>query len=225
MSEKEFKMPALGESFPTIAVETTVGAMLLPDSYKGKWFVLFSHPGDFTPVCSSEFESFSMSKGDFDDLGCELIGLSLDSVDEHKKWQTWFLDHAPVPVVFPIIGGVSAETLALKLGMVFKHYGNRSVRTVFIVDPNGILRLMMYYPMEIGRNISEILRSVRALQKFDKEALMTPADWPNNKWLGKDATLVPTPKTDEGKLKLEKGLEKGEILTKAPWFNFIPGKN
>jgi len=220
MSENIYKMPSLGEAFPKTAVESTIGTLILPDDYKGKWFVLFSHPGDFTPVCSSEFESFSMSKHLFDEVNCELIGLSLDSIDSHKKWQTWFLDHAPSPVTFPIIGGESADTLAEKLGMVFKAYGKKSVRTVFIVDPKGILRLMMFYPMEIGRNISEIIRSVKALQKFDKDKVFTPADWPNNAWLGSDATLIPTPSTEDDKEKLQKEIDKGNVMTKAPWFNY-----
>ena len=220
MVENNYKMPSLGEAFPKTAVDTTIGKIILPDDYAGKWFVLFSHPGDFTPVCSSEFESFSMSKNLFDEIDCELIGLSLDSIDSHKKWQTWFLDHAPSPVTFPIIGDKSAETLALKLGMVFEAYGKKSVRTVFIVDPKGTLRLMMYYPMEIGRNISEIVRSVKALQKFDKDNVFTPADWPNNAWLGSKATLIPTPNTEVEKIELQKDIEKGNVLTKASWFNY-----
>ena len=224
MSKNEFKMPALGEPFPRTEVETTAGNFVLPDHYKGKWFVLFSHPGDFTPVCTSEFESFSMSKHLFDEIDCELIGLSLDSVESHVDWATWFLSNAPAPVTFPIIGNDSAEVLAQKLGMVFKTYGNSTVRTVFIVDPKGVLRLMMYYPMEIGRSISEIVRSVKALQKFERENLMTPADWPNNTWLGKDAVIVPNSSVPEDKAKLEKDLASGKAVSKAPWFNFIPGK-
>ena len=213
-------LPALGEDFPRTEVDTNLGPKILPDDYKGKWFVLFSHPGDFTPVCTSEFESFAMEEKTFKDMNCELIGLSLDTIEGHQKWVDWINEHAPSPVNFPIIGNESANIMASKLGMVHKKLGNAAIRAVFIVDDKGVLRLMMYYPMVIGRNISEVVRSVKALQVFDKSMVLTPADYPHNKWLGENVVLVPGAYTEQGKVKLAQAVETGEITQKAPWFNY-----
>lgn len=217
---QELRLPALGENFPKTEVETTQGTKLLPDAYAGKWFVLFSHPGDFTPVCTTEFISFAMSDKEFKDMNCELIGLSLDTVEEHHKWIDWIKENSPVEVKFPIIGGESSKVMANKLGMVHEKLGNASVRAVFIVDDKGILRLMMYYPMTIGRNISEIVRSVMALQTSDKNQVATPADYPHNKWLGENIALVPGAADDEGKKKQAAAIEAGDLKSKAPWLNY-----
>ncbi|MDC7127052.1 MAG: peroxiredoxin [Spirochaetales bacterium] len=219
MSNK-LSLPALGEKFPHLEVSTSQGAKVLPEDYNGKWFVLFSHPGDFTPVCTTEFESFAMHEKEFHDLNCELIGLSLDSVEEHKNWISWINENAPAPINYPVIGDESAIEVANTLGMVHSALGNASIRAVFIVDDKGFLRLMMYYPMVIGRNISEIVRSVKALQIFDKEKVLLPADYPNNKWLGDSKALLISPQNEEMQTQYEAAKEAGKINSKADWFWF-----
>ncbi len=187
-------LPLLGEAMPEINVITTNGNMSLPSDMKGSWFVLFSHPGDFTPVCTTEFISFQNHMKEFDKLGCKLIGLSNDRVFSHIKWIEWIKDNFNVDITFPIIE--SSESISLKLGMIHPGKGSSTVRAVFIVDPNCILRLMLYYPQEVGRNIDEIVRAVKALQTADQQG-PTPADWPNNSIL-KDDVMVPSPTTLEG---------------------------
>lgn len=224
MSKQEMHFPILGEKFPRTTVETTKGQAILPDTYAGNWFVLFSHPRDFTPVCTSEYESFSMAYGDFADIDCKLIGLSLDSVSSHNEWINWINEYAPKTVLFPIIGNHSARILAEKLGMVHEGYGKATVRSVFIVDKEGILRLMMYYPMNIGRSIKEILRVVKALQTSKKDHTMTPADWPDNEWVGHRSVFVKNPRNMEEKQILTRAVKEGNIESKASWFNYIPGR-
>ena len=167
-TETKPNLPLLGDKFPEVEVMTTAGKMTLPDAFKGSWFVLFSHPADFTPVCTTEFVAFQKRIKDFDALNCKLIGLSIS---------------------FPVIAGT--ESLALKLGMLHPGKGTNTVRVVFVVDPKGIMRLMLYYPQEVGRNIDEILRIVKALQTSDEQGAMS-ANWPNNELIG-DRVIVPPP--------------------------------
>ncbi len=182
-------MPLLGDKMPTIEAATTAGKMKLPDDLKGSWFVLFSHPADFTPVCTTEFVAFQRRMQDFDALGCRLVGLSIDQVFAHIKWIDWIKENLNTEITFPVIAGT--ESMALKLGMLHPGKGTNTVRVVFIVDPQGTLRLMLYYPQEVGRNVDEILRAVKALQTSDKQGAM-PAGWPNNELLG-DRVIVPPP--------------------------------
>lgn len=187
-------LPLLGEPMPEVDVVTTDGNMKLPTDMKGSWFILFSHPGDFTPVCTTEFISFQNHMAEFDKLGCKLIGLSNDRVFSHIKWIEWIKENFNIDITFPIVE--SNESLGLKLGMLHPGKGTSTVRAVFIVDPNGILRLMLYYPQEVGRNIDEIVRAVKALQIADTQG-PTPADWPNNSLL-KDDVMIPAPTTLAG---------------------------
>ncbi len=161
--------------------------MKLPGDFKGSWFVLFSHPADFTPVCTTEFFAFQKRMKEFDELGCKLIGLSIDQVFAHIKWVDWIKEKLGVEITFPVIAGT--ESIAVKLGMLHPGKGTNTVRVVFVVDPQGVLRLMLYYPQEIGRNVDEILRIVKALQTSDKQGAM-PAHWPNNELIG-DRVIVP----------------------------------
>ncbi len=148
-------MPLLGDRFPEVEVVSTHGAMRLPDDMAGKWFVLFSHPGDFTPVCTTEFFAFAKRAEKFRELNTELIGLSIDQIQSHLKWIEWINDNLHIEVPFPIIAdGMGA--LATKLGMIHPEKGTNTVRAVFIVDDKGIVRLMVYYPQEVGRNVDEI---------------------------------------------------------------------
>ena len=183
-------LPLLGDPMPEVQVTTTAGPMTLPRDMKGSWFVLFSHPADFTPVCTTEFVAFQNRMKEFDALGCKLIGLSIDQVFAHIKWMDWIKDTLGVEITFPVIAGTDA--IATKLGMLHPGKGTNTVRVVFVVDPEGILRLMLYYPQEIGRNLDEIIRVVKALQTSDSQGVAIPANWPNNELIG-DRGIVPPP--------------------------------
>jgi peroxiredoxin (alkyl hydroperoxide reductase subunit C) len=187
-------IPLLGEKVPEMEVQTTHGRMTIPNYFSGKWFVLFSHPGDFTPVCTTEFVAFQKMKTEFDELNCALIGLSVDQVFSHMKWTEWIRDNMDVEITFPIIADTGA--VAAKLGMVHPGKGTNTVRAVFVVDPNGVMRLMLYYPQEIGRNMNEILRAVKALQIADEKKVALPANWPNNDLFG-DEVIIPPPSDEK----------------------------
>jgi peroxiredoxin (alkyl hydroperoxide reductase subunit C) len=185
------RMPLLGEKFPEVNVQTTHGAMNLPGDYKGKWFVLFSHPADFTPVCTTEFVAFAQKADEFKKMGVELIGLSVDQVFSHIKWVDWIKDNLNVEIPFPVIAD-SAEGVSKALGMIHPGKSNsNTVRAVFVVDPEGKLRLMIYYPQEIGRNVDEVIRAVKALQTSDANAVATPENWPDNKLIGNHVIVPP----------------------------------
>ena len=187
-------IPLIGEPFPEIEVNTTKGLLKLPSAFKGKWFVLFSHPADFTPVCTTEFVAFAKRYEDFKKLNTELIGLSVDSSYSHIKWIDWIKEKLGVDIPFPIIADVSGA-VASKLGMIHAK-SVHTVRAVFIVDPDGIIRAIFYYPAELGRNIDEILRAVKALQVADQYKAAMPANWPNNELIG-ERVIVPPPTTVE----------------------------
>ncbi|MFB6093292.1 MAG: peroxiredoxin [Haloquadratum sp.] len=186
--------PGIGERFPDLTVETTHGEVSLPDDYEGQWFVLFSHPGDFTPVCTTEFVAFEERREEFEALNAELIGLSVDRVHSHLKWTDWIDENLDVDIGFPIIAD-DQGSVAQTLGMLHPGAGTSTVRSVFIVDPEGTVRLTLTYPMEIGRNIDEILRSLRALQKSDADDVAAPANWPDNETFG-DRVLLSPPATE-----------------------------
>ncbi len=191
------RMPLLGEKFPEVKVQTTHGQMTLPNDYEGKWFVLFSHPADFTPVCTTEFVAFAQKADEFKKMGVELIGLSVDQVFSHIKWVEWIKDNLNVEIPFPVIAD-SAEGVSKALGMI--HPGKSSsntVRAVFVVDPKGNLRLMIYYPQEIGRNVDEVIRAVKALQMSDKFGVAAPENWPNNDLIGDHVIVPPATNVEE----------------------------
>lgn len=187
MDEREFNMPLLGDAFPELSVQTTHGPMNIPGDYKGKWFVLFSHPADFTPVCTTEFVAFQNRYDQFEELGCSLIGMSIDQVFSHIKWIDWIKEKLDIEIKFPIIA--ANDSIAMKLGMLHPGKGTNTVRAVFIGDPKGKVRLVLYYPQEVGRNMDEILRVVKALQISDKQGAMA-AGWPENELIG-DRIIVP----------------------------------
>ena len=187
-------VPGIGETFPELTVETSMGERSLPDDYEGQWLVLFSHPGDFTPVCTSEFVAFEQRREEFEELNAELLGLSVDRVHSHIKWTEWIAENLDVDIGFPIIAD-DQGTVAQRLGMLHPGAGTATVRTVFVIDPEGTVRLRLTYPMEIGRNIDEVLRSLRALQKSDDDGVAAPADWPNNETFG-DQVLLSPPSTE-----------------------------
>lgn len=196
-------MPLLGDKFPEMKVATTRGEKNLPGDYKGKWFVLFSHPADFTPVCTTEFVAFQKRYDKFRALNCELIGLSVDQVFAHIKWEEWIKEKIGVEIAFPIIADTGA--VAEKLGLIHPGKGTNTVRAVLIVDDNGVIRIMFYYPQELGRNMDEILRAVEGMQTSDKYGVAMPAHWPESEVVGKDHVIIPPPKdVDTAKERLEK---------------------
>ncbi|MGI5173420.1 peroxiredoxin [Treponema sp. HNW] len=196
-------MPLLGAKIPSMTVKTTHGMMNIPEDYKGKWFVLFSHPADFTPVCTTEFVSFQKHYDDFRALNCELIGLSIDQVQSHIKWTEFINDKLNTKIEFPVIADDMGK-VASNLGMIHPGKGTNTVRAVFVVDPNGLLRLMIYYPQEIGRNMDEIVRAVKALQVSDKNGVACPANWPNNELI-QDQVIIP-PAGDEKTAEERRGM-------------------
>ncbi|MGB8247341.1 MAG: peroxiredoxin, partial [Chlorobium sp.] len=173
----ETGMPLLGDDFPEMKVQTTHGPMNIPGDLKGSWFVLFSHPADFTPVCTTEFHAFQERIADFDRIGCKLIGMSVDQVFSHIKWVEWIKENLDTEITFPIVA--ANDRIAMQLGMLHPGKGSNTVRAVFVGDPQGKVRLMLYYPQEIGRNIDEIVRAVRALQVSDANKVAIPANWPS----------------------------------------------
>ncbi|MFO8018327.1 MAG: peroxiredoxin [Promethearchaeia archaeon] len=190
--ERTIGIPLIGDEFPTMKVKTTHGDMFLPDDMTengNKWFILFSHPGDFTPVCTTEFYAFSTRYEKFQELNCNLIGLSIDQVFAHIKWAEWIEDNLDQKVPFPIIA--DHGEVGKKLGMIHPGQGASTVRAVFLVDPKGVIRIILYYPKELGRNLDEIERIVKAMQIADEESVAMPADWPNNQLIGDEVILHP----------------------------------
>jgi len=190
MEDAKFNMPLLGDPFPELSVITTHGKMNIPGDFKGSWFVLFSHPADFTPVCTTEFVAFQKRQPEFEKLGCKLIGMSIDQVFSHIKWEQWIKDKLGIEITFPIVA--ANDQIAMKLGMLHPGKGTNTVRAVFIGDPQGKVRLVLYYPQEIGRNMDEVVRVVKTLQIADNNKVAVPAGWPENELIG-DHVIIPPP--------------------------------
>ena len=195
-------MPLLGDAFPEMKVQTTHGEMQLPQAFAGKWFVLFSHPADFTPVCTTEFVAFQKRYDKFRALNCELIGMSVDQVFSHIKWEEWIRENLKVEIQFPIIADTGA--VAQKLGLIHPGKGTNTVRAVFIVDDKGLIRIIFYYPQELGRNMDEILRAVKAMQISDSNGVAMPAQWPDNEIVGDHVIIPPAKDVKTAKERLEK---------------------
>ncbi|MEA3344210.1 MAG: peroxiredoxin [Patescibacteria group bacterium] len=200
-------MPLLGDSFPAMKVQTTHGEKNLPNDFLGKWFVLFSHPADFTPVCTTEFVAFQKRYDKFKELNCELIGLSVDQVFAHIKWEEWIKEKLEVEIQFPIIADTGA--VAEKLGLIHPGKGTNTVRAVFVVDTEGKIRIMLYYPQELGRNMDEILRAVKAMQIADKNGVAMPANWPNNELIQDNVIIPPAQDVKTAKERLAKAKDGG----------------
>jgi peroxiredoxin (alkyl hydroperoxide reductase subunit C) len=182
--------PLIGDPFPHLEVVTTRGRKVLPDAFKGKWFILFSHPADFTPVCTTEFVAFQKRYPEFQKLNTELIGLSVDQVFAHIKWEEWIKENIKVEIQYPIIADTGR--VANALGLIHPGKGSSTVRGVYFVDPKGIIRAILFYPQELGRNFDEFLRMIKGFQLADKEKVAIPANWPNNELIG-DRVIVPPP--------------------------------
>ena len=188
MEEQKHQMPLLGDDFPELKVRTTHGPMKLPGDLKGSWFVLFSHPADFTPVCTTEFVAFQKRVSQFDALGTKLIAMSVDQVFSHIKWIEWIKEKLGVEITYPVIA--ANDDTANRLGLLHPGKGTNTVRAVFIVDPKGKVRLILYYPQEIGRDIDEVVRTVNALQISDAQDVAIPAGWPKNELI-QDRVIIP----------------------------------
>lgn len=182
-------LPQLNEPAPAFEAVTTHGVVKLSD-YKGKWVVLFSHPADFTPVCTTEFVAFSRLNPEFEKRNVQLIGLSIDSHYSHIAWARNIEQHFGVKVPFPIIADLDMK-VASAYGMVHPTASTtQAVRAVFVIDDKSVLRAMIYYPLSNGRNMDEILRLIDALQTSDRENVATPANWRPG-----DKVVVPPPRT------------------------------
>ncbi len=190
-------MPRLNEPAPSFTAPSTDGEISLSD-YAGKWVVLFSHPADFTPVCTTEFIGFSKRWVQFTERNVQLIGLSIDSVYSHIAWMKNIEDNFDITVPFPIIADLDMG-VASKYGMVQPAASQTAaVRAVFVIDPEQILRAMIYYPLTTGRNMDEIVRLIDALQINTETGLATPADWQVG-----DRYIVPPPATKDAADKRE----------------------
>lgn len=176
-------MPRLGDPAPSFTAKTTQGDINFPADYEGSWVILFSHPADFTPVCTSEFMTFASMQEDFAKLNTKLVGLSIDGLFSHIAWlrtikeKIVFRDMKDIEVTFPLIEDITME-IAKKYGMIMPgEDSTKAVRAVFVIDPVGVIRTIIYYPLSLGRNFDELRRVVIALQTADAFGVATPADW------------------------------------------------
>ncbi len=191
MEEQVRSLPRINEPAPDFTAKTTHGELTLSD-FKGKWVVLFSHPADFTPVCTTEFIAFAKRNPQFEELNTKVIGLSIDSVFSHLAWVRNIKDNFNVEIPFPVIADLDMNVANL-YGMVHPEAADTSaVRAVFVIDDKGILRAMIYYPLSNGRSIDEVLRLVKALQTSDQNGVATPENWQPG-----DKVIVPPPATQQ----------------------------
>lgn len=210
------RMPLIGDKAPEFEAVTTQGPTNFPADYKGKWVILFSHPADFTPVCTTEFMTFATMADEFKAINTELVGLSVDSLYAHIAWlrriqEIEWKGMKNVEVMFPLIEDIRME-VSNKYGMIQPGQSNtQAVRAVFVIDPEGIIRTILYYPLTTGRNFDEIKRIVLALQKADKDKVATPADWRP----GEDVIVPTAGSCGVAKERME---SKDEDMTCLDWF-------
>ncbi|HNT93961.1 MAG TPA: peroxiredoxin [Bacteroidales bacterium] len=193
MEEKVYAMPRIGDKAPEFKAVTTQGEINFPNDYKGSWVILFSHPADFTPVCTSEFMTFATMAEKFEKANTKLVGLSVDGLYSHIAWlrtikeKIEYKGMKDVEVKFPLIEDITME-VAQKYGMMMPGESNtKAVRAVFFIDPKGIIRTILYYPLSLGRNFEEIYRVALGLQTADEFSVALPADWQPG-----DDVIVPT---------------------------------
>ncbi len=192
MEEQVYQMPRIGDIAPDFSANTTYGPIRFSEYNKGSWVILFSHPADFTPVCTTEMSGFALRSDEFKALNTKLIGLSIDSIHSHIAWVNNVKKNSGVLFNFPIIADIDMKVAKL-YGMLQPNESETSaVRAVFIIDPTGKVRLVMYYPLNVGRNMDEIVRALKALQTSDQYKVALPLNWkPGEK------VIVPPPKTVE----------------------------
>ena len=183
MENTVISMPRIGDKAPSFKAVTTQGEIHFPEQYAGKWVILFSHPADFTPVCTSEFMTFASLEDKFSELNCQLVGLSVDGLYSHIAWLRTIKEKIEykgmknVEVKFPLIEDITMEVAKMYGMMQPGESSTKAVRAVFVIDPKGIIRTIIYYPLSMGRNFDELLRVLQALQTADAFACATPADW------------------------------------------------
>lgn len=188
------RLPLIGDKAPSFQADTTQGPIKFPDDYKGKWVVLFSHPADFSPVCTTELMTFGRMYPEFQARNCELIGLSTDALYSHIAWlrtiseKIEYKGMTNVAITFPVIADPMGK-VAMLYGMLQPGASDtKAVRAVFFIDPNGVVRALLYYPLSNGRSIDEIMRLLVAMQTSDDNEVATPADWRPG-----DEVIVPAP--------------------------------
>lgn len=193
MENQVYQMPRIGEKAPAFKAVTTQGPINFPADYSGKWKILFSHPADFTPVCTSEFMTFASLASDFEALNTQLVGLSVDGLYSHIAWfrtikeKIEYKGMKDVEIKFPLIEDITME-VAKTYGMIQPgESSTKAVRAVFFIDPNDVIRTILYYPLALGRNFDEIKRIIIGLQTADKFSVALPADWRPG-----DDVIVPT---------------------------------
>ncbi len=209
MSDEIVRMPLIGDKAPTFTAKTTQGDINFPKDFEGSWLVFFSHPADFTPVCTTEFMTFATMQKDFEKRDCKLLGLSIDSLYAHIAWLRTIKEKisyngmSDVEVTFPLIEDLKMD-VSRAFGMLQPGASTtQAVRAVFIIDPKSIVRAILYYPLSNGRNMDEVMRLLIAMQTSDKYGIATPANWqpgddvivppPGSCGVAKDRTLTPDP--------------------------------
>ena len=217
MQEQVNRLPLIGDKAPSFIAETTQGKITFPEDYKGKWVIFFSHPADFTPVCTTEFMTFASMEKEFKKLNCELLGLSIDSTYSHIAWLRTIKEKIAykgmknVEVNFPVISDLTME-VSKKFGMLQPQASTtQAVRAVFIIDPKAIVRAILYYPLSNGRNMSEVKRLLIAMQHSDEYNIATPANWQ----LDEDVIVPPPGSCGSAKERIEQAGEDYECLD---WF-------
>ena len=217
MEEQRNSMPLIGEKAPSFEAETTQGHISFPEDFKGKWVIFFSHPADFTPVCTTEFMTFASMEKDFEKLNTKLLGLSIDSTYSHIAWLRTIKEKIKykgmegIEVNFPVISDLTME-VSKAFGMLQPAASTtQAVRAVFIIDPNAIVRAILYYPLSNGRNMDEIKRLLIAMQHSDEYKIATPANWK----IGDDVIVPPPGSCGTAKDRVEKAGNDYECLD---WF-------
>ncbi len=189
-TQEVYKMPLIGDKAPDFTAVTTTGKIKFSDYEPGKWKILFSHPADFTPVCTTEMTGFAENQSVFDDLNTALIGLSIDSIHSHLAWVNNVREKTGVYFQFPIIADLDMKVSKLYGMLQPSESETAAVRAVFFIDPEHKIRLIMYYPLNVGRNMDEIIRALKALQFSDANKVAMPLNWQPG-----DKVIVPAPKT------------------------------
>jgi peroxiredoxin (alkyl hydroperoxide reductase subunit C) len=217
IQKEVFTMPRIGDPAPEFKASTTQGEINFPGDYSGQWVILFSHPADFTPVCTSEFMTFAHMEKEFEEANCKLVGLSVDGLYSHIAWlrtikeKIEYKGMKDIEVTFPLIDDIKMD-VAKKYGMIQSNEDStKAVRAVFFVDPKGIIRTVIYYPLSLGRNFDEIYRVLIALQTADAFSVATPADWRP----GDDVIVPPAGSCGTAKDRME---AKDEDMTCYDWF-------
>ncbi len=217
MNDGQQRLPLIGEKAPAFVAETTQGPIRFPDDYNGKWVIFFSHPADFTPVCTTEFMTFASMAEEFRELDCELLGLSIDSTYSHIAWLRTIQERIAykgmekVEVHFPVISDLTMN-VSRAYGMLQPEASTtQAVRAVFLIDPKSIVRAILYYPLSNGRNMDEIKRLLIAMQTSDRHNVATPADWRP----GDDVIVPPPGSCGTAKERVE---SPGEETTCLDWF-------